>query len=588
MLDRKGPNATPVWRVDVSRTGVTTDSGSDAGFTTDPGIRLLTKIGDFVEPLTRFDRGHLTLESSQHESVDVIARQVFRVAFETVRSEGNGGLPEGVVQAANVAAMARASEAQLAASRAAVRTRLSAWAAEHGETPTAKPAVSDCFTTLAPIGHVATCEPCQGAGKIPCSLCQAAGTLTCEACEGRGGNPCTACNATGEVTCKTCKGMRTVVTHKERKVYDEETNSHRVEHVQETVTCETCNGAGLTKCGKCNGRTTITCASCHGQKTIPCTQCQGSGYLRCETCGGEGRRHFVTRIECAIRETFETTARASDPETAAVLKRLNSIDKVLGLAGSYRVVAETSADTLSRDTRAVTPVTTVTVVAGGARAQVQAYGPQQDVLDYRNIAGMLLSDDLRVLEDRLQTTRLLPPRVDAGLHESLATVLASEANVAIVENAAKKDQSGIVGLFKGVVTADYIARAGAAMKKAMTRSYATSMARGPVAVLAIPLIHMPIDLIVRGTGQGGRLMALLGVMLMTFFAALAAHYWVVHKLQETLAPGGAPKIPRIVDKLNLTLQWLVAAAGVAAVLTLAAASLTGLLFPMAPAVVSVP
>jgi hypothetical protein len=36
------------------------------------------------------------------------------------------------------------------------------------------------------------------------------------------------------------------------------------------------------------------------------------------------------------------------------------------------------------------------------------------------------------------------------------------------------------------------------------------------------------------------------------------------------------------------LQWLVAAAGVAAVLTLAAASLTGLLFPMAPAVVSVP
>ena len=75
---------------------------------------------------------------------------------------------------------------------------------------------------------------------------------------------------------------------------------------------------------------------------------------------------------------------------------------------------------------------------------------------------------------------------------------------------------------------------------------------------------------------------------MTFFAALAAHYWVVHKLQETLAPGGAPKIPRIVDKLNLTLQWLAAAAGVAAVLTLAAASLTGLLFPMAPAVVSVP
>ena len=55
---------------------MTAGSGSDEGFTTDPGIRLLTKIGDFVEPLTRFDRGHLTLESSQHVNVDVIARQV--------------------------------------------------------------------------------------------------------------------------------------------------------------------------------------------------------------------------------------------------------------------------------------------------------------------------------------------------------------------------------------------------------------------------------------------------------------------------------------------------------------------------------
>ena len=72
---------------------MTADSSSQAGFTTDPGIRLLTKIGDFVEPLTRFDRGHLTLESSQHVSVDILARQAFRVVFETVRSEGNGGLP---------------------------------------------------------------------------------------------------------------------------------------------------------------------------------------------------------------------------------------------------------------------------------------------------------------------------------------------------------------------------------------------------------------------------------------------------------------------------------------------------------------
>lgn len=555
-------------------------SSSDGGNITDPGIRLLTKIGDFVEPLTRFDRGHLTLESSQHVNVDIAARQVFRVFFETTRSEGNGGLPQGVTLTADAAAMALANEGQLAASRAAVAGRLSAWAAEHGETPTARPTVGDCFTPLPAVGHVETCAPCQGAGRIACSLCEAAGTLTCEACEGRGNIPCKTCNATGEVTCAACKGMRTIITHRERKVYDEESNSHRIEHVQETVTCGSCSGTGITRCGKCSGRTMIVCATCHGQKTIPCKQCQGSGYSRCEACGGEGRRHFMAEISCAIRETFETAVHTPDPETAAVLKGLDSIDKVLGLAASHRSTAETSADTLRRDTTATTPVTTVTVVAGGSRAQVRGFGPQQDVFDYRNIAGMLLSDDLGVLEAALPDTGLLPPRVTEALYGSLATVLASEANVAIAEDAAKKDQTGIASRFRGVVTIDYIARAGAAMKKAVGGAYWAMMAKGPVAVLAAPLILMPIDLIVRGQGQGGRLMALLGVMLMTFFAALAAHYWVTQELQKKLAPDGTPQIQRIVDKLNLTLQWLGAAGVASAVLTLAVASLTSLLFPM--------
>ena len=167
-------------------------------------------------------------------------------------------------------------------------------------------------------------------------------------------------------------------------------------------------------------------------------------------------------------------------------------------------------------------------------------------------------------------------------------MLASEANVSIGENAAKSDQTLIVGAFRGVVTADYITRAGAAMKKAMTRAYWAMMAKGPVAILAIPLIQAPIELIVRGLGQGERLMALLGVILITFFAGLAAHYWVVRELQKTLAPEGAPKIARLVDKLNLTLHWLVAAGVGAAVLTLAVASLTGLLFPMSASAISGP
>ena len=57
--------------------------------------------------------------------------------------------------------------------------------------------------------------------------------------------------------------------------------------------------------------------------------------------------------------------------------------------------------------------------------------------------------------------------------------------------------------------------------------------------------NMPPDVVDRDQGlvqgQGSRLMAMIGVMLITFFAALAAHYWVGQKMQQKLAPTGTPK-----------------------------------------------
>jgi hypothetical protein len=559
---------------------VAAGANSDGGYgPTDPGIRLLTKIADFVEPLTRFDRGHLTLETSEHVNIDVLARQVFRVSLDALRSEGNGGLPPGATVVADAATLTRESAAQLASAKAMVPHRLAAWAQQHGETPTTRPSVEDCFTTLAPVGHVETCAPCAGSGKIPCSLCDAAGTLRCEACAGRGSHPCTTCNATGDVNCATCQGLRTVLAQKERRIWDAATNAHRVEYVQESIACATCAGEGKMRCARCGGKTTIACMTCHGQKTIQCTQCGGAGSQTCQTCAGEGRRFFLAQINCAVKESFETTVRSSDPETAGVLKALSTIEDVLRMAGTYHATSEISADTLRRETRATTPVTTVTVQVGAKRAQVRGFGPHQDVLDYRNIAGMLLFDDLVILEQTLETTRLVPPRIHDALFGSLSEMLASEANVTIVESAAKKDQSGVVRTFKGVVTEDYILRAGQVLKKAVGRVYWAGLAKGPIAVLAIPLLYAPVDLLVRNQGQGPKLMALLGVMLMTFFAALAAHYWCVHQLQVRLALSGSPKISRIVDRLNLTLHWLLFAGGASLVLTLAVASLVGVLFP---------
>jgi hypothetical protein len=549
----------------------------------DPGIRLLTKIGDFVEPLTRFDRGHLTLEGSQHVLVDVAVRQTFRVVFEVNRSEGDGDLPVGVTRLADAAELTREIEAQLASSRAQVRVRLSAWAQEHGEDPATKPTVDDCFTRLAPIGQVDTCATCSGQGKIACAPCKGAGTLTCEVCAGKGSSPCATCEAKGEVSCATCKGMGNILTQKERKVWDEAIDAHRIEYVQELAPCGACSGAGKVKCARCGGRTEITCATCHGQKTIPCSHCSGSGDETCQTCHGQGKRYSMANLTCAIRETFELTPRTADPEIAGVLKSKGAIEQVLGLAASHRATAEANADTLKRDTLVVTPVTAVVVQVGGNRAQVRGFGPNQDVLDYRNVAGMLLSDDLKLLEEILPTTSLVPPKMNDTMLHALSMVLASEANATIAANAAKKDQSVLERDFRGVVDGPYIKRAGGAMKTAISRAYWTVMARGPMATLVIPVLIGPIALLTRNADQVTRIVSLLAVMLLTLGAATGAHMWVARKLQTQIARNGVPKIGRLLDKLGLMRTWLIAGAIIAVVLTLAVASLTDMVFSPAPA-----
>ena len=48
-------------------------------------------------------------------------------------------------------------------------------------------------------------------------------------------------------------------------------------------------------------------------------------------------------------------------------------------------------------------------------------------------------------------------------------------------------------------------------------AYWAALARGPVAVLAAPLLYLPVGLLVRSQGQGAEAMAMIGVMLMTFF-----------------------------------------------------------------------
>lgn len=555
--------------------------GQDGGAVSDPGdpaARLLVRIGNFVEPLTRFDRSHISMADSKHETIGLMARQAFRVSFETQRGDGNGGLPQGVAEVSDAAGLARENAAQLAAARATAASRLAAWTEAHGEDPLARPKIEDCFTSLPALGYVEPCAPCSGAGQIICAACKGEREVTCERCKGASSSTCEVCEASGAVSCQTCKGQGTVVEQKKRKVQDDMIGQERIEHYQETVSCPVCNSAGSVKCRRCDGTGQLTCPVCQGHKKIACTRCKGAGSDTCQACDGEGRRHHTATLVCRISETFEVAPRTPDAEIARVLKARKDIGEVLKLSSAHHATAETNSDTMRRDTIVETPVTSVVINIGEERAMIRGFGDEQTVLDYRNLAGMLLAPDLLQLGIANSSTQLAPPRAGEELYGALSNVLASEANVTI----ATTPKAGLAALeqeFRGVVTGDYIKRAYDTVRKGVSRAYWVSLAHGPAAALALPLFFAPVDLFMRGAGVVARAGLLAFVIALTFGLCLGGHFWVTRQLQNRLAPTGKPAMAPLLEKLGLTRMWLIGSGAIAIALTLVIAALASALFP---------
>lgn len=534
----------------------------------DPGLALLARVGDFVTPLTRFGPGDLALADSRHEMVHVAIRQIFRVRFTLSESNAPGPLPAGATQTAGAVATAREAAIRLAAARAQAAPRLADWAAAHGDTPRNHLVDRDVFTPDPGAGHVDPCVPCGETGKIACASCEAGGVIPCAACAARGSSPCGSCETTGKVRCNRCYGLG----HRLRD---------RKDGGQDQVPCTACSGSGFNACEACHGRGRIVCDACHGQKTLACPHCKGSGSLSCAACEGAGRRHTLAQVVCTITETLTLTPRASDPDVTAILKTLVTIDQALDLAQDRRTSVETSAGAVTRDTIVMIPVTTITVLAGGQQARVRGLGPRQRISDHANIAGLLLADDVARLEAATPRLPRRPrPRPTPELDAALGAMLASPANVAMAEAEAEaKDAAALEQSYAGAIAGDHVRRSAAATRKAVRFAYWAELARGPGAVLALPLLMFPFGTLVRGQPETPRTMMMLGVMLLGFGGAIAAHIWCARQLQARLRPEGAPRIARLLDRLNLTRNWLVIAGATSVVATLLVAALTAALFP---------
>lgn len=131
--------------------------------------------------------------------------------------------------------------------------------------------------------------------------------------------------------------------------------------------------------------------------------------------------------------------------------------------------------------------------------------------------------------------------------------------------------------FQSLLSDQYMARASASLSKAVSLAYWSAMLRGPIAVLGMPLLQVPVGILLSGQPEPARLSAMAGVMLLAVGGVILAHMLVVRTLQARLAPSGTPRLSRIVERQGLLRTWLIGAGTGVVVATVAMAGLTGLL-----------
>lgn len=495
-------------------------------------LRLVSTIGDFVEPLTRFDHQTLQLRSSEEFGVTCTATETISARLSQTASAGEGPLPGSATPTASTSAMEARSGADLDAAHHATVQNLASWVAAHAQKPTVRPLSSDIFNAPPPAGFQYTCADCAGRGDVNCTTCGARGQTGCTRCTGDGKNMCGTCNMSGRMNCSSCGGSGGSNVQVAESVWNSATNQSETRYRSEWKTCWGCNGSRQVACSNCGGGGLVTCGVCHGAGSLTCSTCSGQRTVTCSNCGGHGTRHKLIRISCAVSADLDIAAATADDEIAPLLSSRQNVSDLLGLAGDWKAQSQQSGLNLVRTTEAVVPITRVTVCLDEAEITITGYGPNEAVFNYQNIVGLLLEKDLRSLEAALE-----PGNSTSALRDAYLPFIASEVHAGIAS--LKQGAPEIVAAhaeteLKGAVTTDYAIRTRKASIPALQRLFAAEAMTHKLLVLpAAPVTGIAAYLATRYLPEHDPAIAA-GLIFLGFVVTLGAMFFARHELSKTV------------------------------------------------------
>lgn len=529
--------------------------------------RTAEVIGAQIEATTRFKASELKELSPDVESTaDLIVTTRQRIDLEIDTSSHPGRLPPDIPAQPDTAALETALLLRLATAESQVATRIQQWATEEpGRYRRLLPGAS-VFSDAAneTIGTEWPCAACGQRGRTACPGCTGSGAQTCPDCQGRRHGACRECRGLGRLACPSCEGRGLVRSTSTPAPAETQTGTGAVPAPTPEpamVPCAACS-QGWLNCQACAGRGEQDCARCAASGRIVCPDCHGEQELACPDCAATGWHHRLGRLRERLEVEDLVEVHHPDPAIAAAITRREPDVATLETTCTVEQVRYTTAPlAVQAVQRLKLPVRQANLLVAGQPMQFAALGPALEVVDFQQVAAVLMSHDLVTLEKNA---------TGSGRHlgEALQRFLQSPLNQDIATRAPAAD---LERLHPGLVDDAYRARAVQSVQTSVERLWQQQAWRPTLACVGGAGVLAALAVALGSPRIGVVTASLLGVAV-AVVAWVAADWRTRRRLARALNIAQADRLIHPLRRSATVRRWQVRSLVAAVVVTVASAA----------------
>jgi hypothetical protein len=449
-----------------------------------------------LEPVTRFHRADIGQDApDQPLSAALMVTLVQEVAFDISWHAGPRQLPKDITLLANGTRLKVELSTQLALARDGCDDALRAWVAHDPHAyRRVLPHEAAFRHTPGRYGIEFTCQACYGKCQVQCDGCSGAGRVSCPQCAGAGTVHCHQCAGTTRIKCSGCFGSGHTTEQTSEQRWDPGANAFVTVRVPVNRPCLTCSGSGATHCTACTfGQ--AQCGACAGKRTVTCKGCAGAGCFDCAACEATGVQHEWAGVTATVGALEELTFGEVAPALQALIRARIDPGALPAYGSHLRSHHVVDKQALGSRYELRIDALYARLQAAARHFSIYALGPRAEVLDFVNIAGHLLEDDLVTLEQAAAPLAPWARPRDGKLLDALQKFIASELNLLIAEQlgaqaGAWQTAAAVEAHFNSMVDAAYVQRASVALRLGFDGLYGADMLRpalwlsGGAAVLA--------------------------------------------------------------------------------------------------------